>query len=228
MSVYAYLVAPARQRGGEEDSARSQIEKVARHMRRRGWTLNQVFIEWEISCQTPLAQRPQGRQLLVALRRGDVVIGCRADQMFRSAREALPVLVEFRKRQISLIFLDMGWEIARGDLADRVFATIDAVTRIEREQIQKRVDRMASRLRREGGCHLGGAALPFGFTASPSGALAPVEKEQSALQDIIVLRECGFSFKRIAQMLKRKGFFLSPEAVQRLIYSSRNACALAS
>lgn len=224
MAVYGYIKVPARRPDREHGSAERQIRAIVRYAMRRGWGIRQVFPEWEPSCDKRFEIRPQGKNLLSVLEEGDVVIASRLDHMFGSAEEVLPALEGFRRRKASLIILDPAWEITQGDLADRVFTILGAVARIESDRTRP----LAPAARAAG--YLGGAARAFGYAAAgpDDGQPVPVGREQAILHEIAVLRESGFSCDKISHLLKRKGFFFSPEAVRRLVRSGRPAHAAAT
>lgn len=222
MAVYGYVRTPMSFLGEEGDSLETQIRAIEEYARREGLAVERIFTEWKASHGKALEGRPQGKRLLAALRKGDMVVACNMDRMFRSAREALLVLNDFQREGVALVLLDMGGEITRDDKAQQVVALLSAAARLERERDQKHMETVKSKLHQRGR-HLGGTTQPFGYAVDRAGRVAPVEAEQAIIQEILALRECGLSCERIAEALRRKGFVLSAPGVRCIIRENQES-----
>lgn len=163
----------------------------------------------------PLDERPQGKQLLKALKPGDVVIASKLDRMFRSATDALRVLEDMKKRGVSLILLDMGGDVTGDGIAQLVFTILSAVAQFERERLQERIKDVKEDQRKRNR-YLGGSR-PFGYVLGKKGELKSEKREQNAIRNILEQREAGKSLRAISTSLKEQGFDLSHMAVQRIL-----------
>jgi DNA invertase Pin-like site-specific DNA recombinase len=87
---------------GEQE--RQLREIAARHHPDRDFLL---WSDPAVSGSVPLAERPEGGNMVKALRGGDLVIATKLDRVFRDMRDALNQVEEFRARQIHCILLDI-------------------------------------------------------------------------------------------------------------------------
>jgi DNA invertase Pin-like site-specific DNA recombinase len=106
--------------------------------------------------------------------------------MFRSAWDALNVIRESQRQQISLWLLDLGGDVSGDGIAKLVLTILAAIAEFERERIGERI-RDAKRHQKRTGQYLGGAR-PFGWRIGEDGGLIEDEAEQSALAEMRELR----------------------------------------
>jgi putative DNA-invertase from lambdoid prophage Rac len=95
----------------EGESLDVQERQISGYALMQGLTVDQMFVERGISGSTPLADRPQGKALLAALKPGDTVITPKLDRMFRSALDALDVLSKLKEKGVSLHMIDLGGDV---------------------------------------------------------------------------------------------------------------------
>jgi putative DNA-invertase from lambdoid prophage Rac len=144
-----------------------------------------MYADPGISGALPLNERPAGKQLLEAAKKGDVVCAAKLDRMFRSASDALVTAENMKKAGIDLILFDLGHEpVTSNGMSKFFFTMVGAFAELERSKI---ADRMA--MGREGkkarGGHIGGDA-PFGFRKVGTGRDARLEPDIEE-QDVITM-----------------------------------------
>jgi putative DNA-invertase from lambdoid prophage Rac len=125
------------------------------------WTVAAFFIERAVSGSVPLADRPEGRKLLAAAGKGDVIITAKLDRAFRSAADALAVLEEFKDQGIALHMIDLDGDVTGNGISKMVFTILAAVAEGERDRLRERI-RDAKRHLTSPGVFSGGRR-PFGF-----------------------------------------------------------------
>lgn len=154
-----------------------------------------------------MSERPVAKQLLAALKPGDVVIAAKLDRMLRSPLDALDNLNKLKAQGL----VDMG---GAGTI-------LSAVAESERDRIRGRVLETKADQRRRGR-YLGGYR-PFGYRIEKSeddirgGQLVPDEGEQGAIAEMRALRAEGRSLRAIAAALKERGFSISHEGVAEVL-----------
>ena len=72
-----------------------------------------------VSGSVPVAERLKGGALFAKLAKGDVVIAPKLDRLFHSALDALTVVEDLRKRDVSLRLLDLGGDGLAEAVPDR-------------------------------------------------------------------------------------------------------------
>ena len=80
--VFGYARVSTDRQADSNISLDEQERRITARCTENGWQLQQVFIDSAVSGSVPLNKRPQGSQLLAALRPGDVVIASRMDRCF--------------------------------------------------------------------------------------------------------------------------------------------------
>jgi DNA invertase Pin-like site-specific DNA recombinase len=174
-----------------------------------------IFVERGVSGGKPFNERPQGAQLLAALQAGDVAITPKLDRIFRSARDALNALDDFKRRQVSLHIIDLGGDVTGNGISKLVFTILSAVAESERDRIRENV-RGVKADQRKRGRYLGGTA-PFGYRVSGSGQLVADKDQQKAIKRMRSMHRSGRSLRAIADDMKERGFQISHVGVKRLV-----------
>jgi putative DNA-invertase from lambdoid prophage Rac len=219
LTVYGYARVSTDRQADEGVSLEEQIRRIEGRALEQGWQIAEVFIERGISGSIPLGDRPEGARLTATLKRGDVVIAAKLDRMFRSAWNALNVIREFQRQQISLWLLDLGGDVSGDGIAKLVLTILAAIAEFERERIGERI-RDAKRHQRRTGQYLGGDR-PFGWRIGEDGALIEDKSEQSALAEMRDLRAAGDSYRSIAAHIKNtRGIQISHQGVKRALARS--------
>jgi DNA invertase Pin-like site-specific DNA recombinase len=220
-TAYAYIRVSSDRQVDEGCSLEEQERRVKGRAIEEGWELAWVFCEKGISGSIPLGERPAGAELLAVVKPGDVVVASKLDRMFRSARDALEVIEDFRARGIHLWLLDMG-DVSGNGVSQLVVTVLAAVAEFERERIGERI-RDAKRHQRQENKHLGGIR-PFGFALAPqplgdkrAPALVPIAAEQQAIQVMKDLRTAGRTLREITATIREQGFKISHEGVRQVL-----------
>ena len=105
-----------------------------------------------VSGSIPLAERSAGRDLVAALRAGDVLIVSRLDRIFRNMRDALNQVEFFARHKIVFIALDIGeGPIGHIDSAEQLrFHLLSAAAQFERSRTRERIRDSIEERRRTG------------------------------------------------------------------------------
>ena len=216
MTVYGYARVSTERQADEGVSLEEQIRRIEGRALEQGWKIAEVFIERGISGSVPLGDRPEGARLVAALQPGDVVIAAKLDRMFRSAWNALNVIRDFQRRQVSLWLLDLGGDVSGDGIAKLVLTILAAIAEFERERIGERI-RDAKRHQRRTGQFLGGDR-PFGWRVGGDGVLIEDENEQRAIAEIRRLRSEGMSYRAISEHMRTEfGLSISHQGVKRVV-----------
>ena len=216
MTVYGYARVSTERQADEGVSLEEQIRRIEGRALEQGWQIAEMFIERGISGSIPLGDRPEGARLMATLRPCDVVIAAKLDRMFRSAWNALNVIREFQRRQISLWLLDLGGDVSGDGIAKLVLTILAAIAEFERERIGERI-RDAKRHQRRAGQYLGGDR-PLGWEISGDGVLVEKEDEQRALAEMQALRSRGISYRAISEHMRTElGVSISHQGVKRAL-----------
>lgn len=86
-----------------------------------------------MSGSKPIAERPEGAKLLATLQLGDTVITAKLDRMFRSALDALDILVKLKHRDVVLHMIDLGDDVTSNGISKLVFTILSAVAEAKRD-----------------------------------------------------------------------------------------------
>lgn len=167
-----------------------------------------VYTDVGISGGVPLKNRPAGKEMLEAAKKGDIIVASKLDRMFRSASDALVTAERLHERGIDLILVDIHSEpIASSGIGKMFFTMASAFAEFERMRI---AERMADgrRGKKEKGGHTGGSA-PYGFKITGSGREARLEivpEEQKIIKQAIAFAEnLDDDAKQVANELNRMG-----------------------
>jgi len=206
MAVYGYIRVSTTTQAEEGESLGVQQRQIDGYALQLGLEVDKVFIEKGVSGSKPLSERPQGRELLSVLSKGDVVIAAKLDRMFRSAIDALQVLESLKQQGVSLHLIDLGGDVTGNGIAKTVFTILSAVAEAERDRIRERIkDVKADQKKR--GRHLGGS-VPFGYTLGEDNKLVENRVQQAAIKLAIKRRAEGYSLRDISDAIN-ESFCLS-------------------
>lgn len=204
----------------EGTSLEEQRRKVEAIATVAGITVDHIYEDAGISGAVPLAERPQGREMVEALRPGDTVICAKIDRLFRSAEDALSTVKAWQDRGIDLIVVAFGADPVTANGTSKLLMGILAmVAEFERDLIRERLSDGRAAKRAKGG-HIGGTA-PFGYEKVGEGRgamLQPIPAQQKAIDDMVSLRASGASYRAIAdQIAENHGMNVSHLAVRNAI-----------
>jgi putative DNA-invertase from lambdoid prophage Rac len=198
MRIFAYLRVSTAEQAGNGDSLATQRQQVTGYAMMRGWPEPECFTDAGVSGSVPLAERPEGKRLLQAVEKGDVIITAKLDRAFRSAADALGTLEEMKDQGVGLHMIDLGGDVCGNGISKLVFTILSAVAENERDRIRERI--------REVKCHLasqgvyGGGKRPFGFDVVNE-RLVPNSNEQTAIARMKALRAKGKPLREISKAI---------------------------
>jgi DNA invertase Pin-like site-specific DNA recombinase len=182
-----------------------------------------IWKDDDISGSIPLGDRPAGKRMLAAARRGDVIVASKLDRIFRSSRDALNQAEDLHKSGIDIILIDFGTDPVMSSPCGKLFFTIlAACAEFERQRIRERIGEGKAGKRARGG-HAGGKA-PFGWKVVGEGRTATLEvepREQAIIEVARGMQKEGMGFNAIARALSERGHLsragtpFNPSQVQR-------------
>jgi site-specific DNA recombinase len=139
-----------------------------------------LWAEPGVSGSIPLDQRKQGREMVAALRAGDVLLVTKLDRIFRNTLDALTRVKHFAERQIAVVVLDIGSGsiTETTDAGDKLqFQSLAIIAEFERNRHRERLlDSIEAR--RRDGRPLG--KIRFGFRKEGKGREARVVEDERA------------------------------------------------
>lgn len=195
MKVFGYLRVSTSEQAQSGESLDTQKQQVVGYAMMKGWTVDEFFVEAGVSGSVPLADRPEGKRLLAAVKAGDAIVTPKLDRMFRSASDALATLEELKDQGVGLHMIDLGGDVCGNGISKLVFTILSAVAENERERIRERIRDVKRHLAAQGVYN--GGKRPFGFDVV-EGRLVPNAGEQEALVRMKSMRAEGATFRAIA------------------------------
>ena len=215
MAVYGYTRVSTQSQSDDGLSLDAQERQLQGYAMMNGFDLDQVFVERAVSGWKPLMSRPEGERLSAVLSQGDIVLCPKLDRMFRSARDALVVSDELKKRGVSLHLLDLGGDVTGNGVSKVFFTIVAAFAEFERDRIAERISDVKSHERSKG--RFLGGSRPFGYTISDDGSLMSDPGEQKIIANVCQLREQGKSLRAISGSLSSDEIKISHMTVKRIL-----------
>ncbi len=186
-------------------SLAAQEERLAAYCRMTGLEIVEVIREEGVSAGKPLATRPGGERLLQLVARKKVkhVVALKLDRLFRDAEDALHQTKAWDKAGIALHLVDMGGQTLNTATAmGRFFLNMMAAfAELERNLI---AERTATALAHKKAHREAYAPTPYGFKRVGD-ALLKNAQEQEIIAQIFAWKEAGWSLRKIAGELNRRG-----------------------
>lgn len=190
-------------RGGV--SLEAQEERLKAYCSMTGLEIIEVIREEGISGAKPLASRPGGERLLklIASKKVKHVVALKLDRLFRDAEDALHQTRAWDKAGIALHLVDMGGQTLNTATAmGRFFLNMMAAfAELERNLI---AERTATALAHKKAHKKAYAPTPFGFERVGD-TLQEKPEEQEIIAQIFAWREAGWSLRKIAEELNKRG-----------------------
>jgi putative DNA-invertase from lambdoid prophage Rac len=197
--IYGYCRVSTTEQADEGVSLAAQRQQITGYAMMKGWQVAEFFVERGVSGSIPLADRLEGKRLLAAAGKGDVIITAKLDRAFRSAADALAVLEEFKDQGIGLHMIDLGGDVCGNGISKMVFTILAAVAEGERDRIRERIRDAKRQLTSQG--VFSGGKRPFGFDLVQDGEvtrMVPNESEQAAIELMVMMRHDGATLRAIA------------------------------
>jgi putative DNA-invertase from lambdoid prophage Rac len=219
MATYGYCRVSTARQANEGESLEVQRRQIEGYALMHGLDLNDIIIEEGVSGSIPVTERPKAGPLFARLTAGDVVIAPKLDRLFRSALDALQVVADLKKRDVSLHLLDLGGDISGNGLS-KLFLTIAAAfAEAERDRIRERIAQVKADQKARG--RFLGGSIPFGYHVE-AGELVSHEAEQLAINEMVTLKAAGKSLRAIADAMRAKGHKISHETVAAVLRTNKH------
>jgi len=190
-------------RGGV--SLAAQEERLAAYCKMTGLEIVKVIREEGVSAGKPLATRPGGERLLQLVARKKVkhVVALKLDRLFRDAEDALHQTKAWDKAGIALHLVDMGGQTLNTATAmGRFFLNMMAgFAELERNLIAERTATTLAHKKTHREVY---SPTPYGFDRVEE-SLTENAQEQETLAQIFAWRQAGWSLRKIAAELNRRG-----------------------
>jgi putative DNA-invertase from lambdoid prophage Rac len=223
MQVFGYVRVSTDTQAEEGVSLDAQQTVITGWAMTKGWSVTEFFVEAAVSGSVPLADRPEGKRLLEALRPGDVVITAKMDRMFRSSRDALNTLEDIKDQGVALHMIDLGGDVINNGVSKLVFTILAAVAENERDRIRERI-RDAKQHQKSLGIFSGGRR-PFGYdivelpggrteNGKPLKNLVPNTAEQATLAQMRKMRAKGATYREIGAAVPGMS---DPKTIKRIL-----------
>jgi len=204
-------------------SLEAQRESLLAYAKLKGLELVAIFEDPGVSGGKPLSERPGGRALLAALKRGEAnaVIAVKLDRLFRSSVDALSTLETWQKAGIAIHIVDLGGMPFDSSSAVGKFllSVLVATAEMEKNLICERTRAVLAFKKANGEAY---NHPPYGYKRDGK-KLVPDPNEQAVIARILDLRARGYSLRRIATTLSAEGIpskrnqTWSAEAVRRVL-----------
>jgi DNA invertase Pin-like site-specific DNA recombinase len=184
-----------------------QRDKIQAHALSKGLEITEMFTDPAESASVPLADRPGGAALLLALRPGDHVIVSSLDRAWRSIADATRTFAVWKKQGIVIHILNLPVDLST-PLGELVFSILAAVAQFERAMIAERIGNgVRAAVAARGGRW--GVNARYGYRWTPDHYDNPTEEvpeEQEVLRLAKSLAEAGHGKHSIALYLTARGF----------------------
>jgi DNA invertase Pin-like site-specific DNA recombinase len=204
----------------KEISFAEQERQIRQRAGQCGLNVETIFADHHITGKIPLAQRPQGGQLLRVLHRGDMVICAKSDRMFRNVKDLLHMVDLFREAKIDLVLIDLG-EVTDEANFRFILTVRGAFSELERNMGSIRIRESWAQWRAQGRHRSG--PRPFGWNVvGEHRDLVADPREQSIIAEIREWRDAGASYPRICQMVAEQfGETLDKCKVRSIYYRAK-------
>ena len=205
MKIYGYLRKSAEENADKSfDRQRSRIRETLYSGGHSENDINEViFLEDITSGSTLLRNRNQGSELLSKIKKGDLVICSHLDRFSRNHYDLVTNVEKFKRLGVNLILCDVG-SITESDSMGRIFYQVLSIVAewystslSEKQKYAKMKMKQNKKFR--------GGHLEFGYTLDEeTGLVVELEKEQKQIREICKLRNQGFKYREIQEMVQRK------------------------
>ena len=161
-----------------------------------------VYMVEQVSGTIPFERRTKGFELFQKLKRNDHLICSHLDRFGRNTLDLLQMVEKFKRKKISLHFVDIGGEVTGSDAMGSVFLKLLSVfAEFYAKQISEKSKATKQRMIKEN--RYTGGKKKFGYDLDDNGYYKPCEKEQSLIRQMQTMRSAGESYKTISENLTK-------------------------
>jgi len=161
-----------------------------------------VYITEQISGTIPFERRPKGFEIFQKLKRNDHLVCSHLDRFGRNTLDLLQMVEKFKRKKISLHFVDIGGEVTGSDAMGSVFLKLLSVfAEFYAKQISEKSKATKQRMIKEN--RYTGGKKKFGYDLDENNYYVPCEKEQSLIRQMQTMRSAGDSYKIISETLTK-------------------------
>ena len=140
--TFGYCRVSTTQQATEGMSLADQQSRIVGYCQANGLPApTEVFVDAGTSGTTSLEKREHGAALLAAVRSGDHIIVTKGDRLFRSAKNALNIADDLRRRGVSLHLMDTGGEVLNSSISRVIFGVMMMFATLEAERIGEQIGR---------------------------------------------------------------------------------------
>ena len=208
--VYVYTRNSNAEAFEKGSSRETQIKKCTNYASIKDLTIDEVIKE-QCSGTIPFERREKAFELLKKLKSNDHIICSHLDRFCRNTLSLLQMIQRFKKKKISLHFVDLNCEVTGGDAIGTVFLTmLGCFAQFQAEQTSQKIKSYRERMKSEN--KFSGGKMTFGYDKDENGFFVPVEKEQEIIRQMLLMRKEGKSYRTISGEISkstRKKFPLS-------------------
>lgn len=185
----------------QETSLASQTERLEAYCRMQGLVLTGVISEEGVSGSIAIAERPQGKEMLRAVKEGLAthIVALKLDRLFRDVEDAMKTTKAWTKAGVTLHLVDMGGQTLNtsGSMGRMMLTLMAAFAEFERNLI---AERTSAALQHKKSHRKVYNHTPFGFTRDGSDLVA-CKKEMALVDQARAMRARGCSLRTIAGKL---------------------------
>lgn len=182
-------------------SLKAQEERLRRYCLANNLEVIEVIRDEGVSGTKKLSQRPGGAELLdmVAKFKVNNVVTLKLDRLFRNAEDSLHHTTNWDKKGVSLHLADMGGQaINTGSAMGKFFLNVmSGFAELERNLIAERTSLALNHKKSHREAY---SPTPYGFNRQDD-FLVYNDNEKAIIEDIKRMRESGWSFGKIADIL---------------------------
>ena len=161
-----------------------------------------VYMVEQVSGTIPFERRTKGFELFQKLKRNDHLICSHLDRFGRNTLDLLQMVEKFKRKKISLHFVDIGGEVTGSDAMGSVFLKLLSVfAEFYAKQISEKSKATKQRMIKEN--RYTGGKKKFGYDLDENNYYVPCEKEQSLIRQMQTMRSAGESYKTISESLTK-------------------------
>ena len=161
-----------------------------------------VYMVEQVSGTIPFERRTKGFELFQKLKRNDHLICSHLDRFGRNTLDLLQMVEKFKRKKISLHFVDIGGEVTGSDAMGSVFLKLLSVfAEFYAKQISEKSKATKQRMIKEN--RYTGGKKKFGYDLDENNYYVPCEKEQSLIRQMQTMRYAGESYKTISENLTK-------------------------